>query len=506
MSLHFTASDGDVFAERYRAVSSRDRRFDGTFVTAVRTTGIYCRPSCPALTPRAENVVFHRTAAAAEAAGFRACRRCRPDCAPGSPEWDVRADVVARAVRLLRDGVLEREGVGGLAARLGYSARHVTRLITDELGVGPLALARSERARTARTLVETTTMRFADVAFAAGYSSVRQFNDSFRAAYGLTPREVRARARGRPEASAPGTLALRLPVRTPFAARALGDFLVVHAVPGLEAAPAGGLQAGTRSSGAGGDPVFARVLDLPHGHALVRLWLQAEHVDAEVELADSRDLAAAVTRLRRLLDLDADPVAIDAHLGDDPLLRPSVLAEPGLRVPGSVDAYETAMRTVVGQQVSLAGAATVLGRVVAAVGEPVTLPGAAALGLTHAFPRPEALAALDPESLPMPRSRARTVVEIAAAVADGDLELGVGADRRATRAHLLARRGIGPWTADYVLKRGLGDPDVLLETDLVMRRVLQAGGLTRETTARWSPWRSYAGMHLWNLAVGPMSR
>ncbi|WP_375000260.1 AlkA N-terminal domain-containing protein [Aeromicrobium sp. CTD01-1L150] len=472
--------DGD-FERHYRAVSSRDARFDGVFFTAVRTTGIYCRPSCPARTPRPANVEFHRTAAAAESAGFRACRRCRPDASPGSPEWDVRADVVGRAVRMVRDGVVERDGVSGLARRLGYSERHLTRLVTDELGVGPLALARSQRVRTARVLAETTELPLADLAFVSGFASVRQFNASFRQAFGKTPREMRAR--GAALAPSGEALRLRLAVRRPFHAEALSGFLADHAVPGVE-----------RGQGR----VFARTLDLPRGHGVVEVVLHDDHVACRLQLADARDLTAAVARVRRMLDLDADPAAVDSVLAADPRLAPLVAAAPGLRLPGSVDGAECAVRTVVGQQVSVAGAATVLGRLVAEHGAPVSLGLAAEHGLTHTFPAPEALAAIDPETIAMPRARGRTLARLAHELATGGLELHDGVDRDAATAALLDLPGIGPWTAGYVRMRGLGDPDVLLDTDLVLRRALQARGIETSATDSWSPWRSYAGMHLWH--------
>lgn len=477
----------DLHEQRHRAVAARDARFDGVFFTAVRTTGIYCRPSCPAVTPRIQNVEFYVTAAAAQDAGYRACRRCRPDTVPGSPEWDVRADVVGRAMRLIGDGVVEREGVGGLAVRLGYSTRHLTRLLTDELGAGPLALARSNRAQTARLLIETTAMAMADVAFAAGFSSVRQFNDSVRAAYGMTPRELRTRG-GRAPAAA-GTLSLRLAVRRPFAADAMLEFLADHLVPGMEAVD---------------DRTYVRTARLPHGHAVVALTLHDDHVRCDLELDDLRDTGVAVGRARCLLDLDADPLAIDEVLGADPGLAPHVAAEPGLRVPGSMDGFETAARTIVGQQVSLAGAATVLGRLVAAHGEPVDLPLARRHGLDRAFPSSDVVAKVPAESLAMPRSRARALAALGQAVDAGDLALDPGADRDEARAALLALPGVGPWTADYVLMRGLSHPDVLLTTDLVLRRELERRGLGSADTDRWRPWRSYAGMHLWRAAASPV--
>ena len=482
----------------YRAVKSRDRRFDGVFYTAVSTTGIYCRPSCPARTPGYANVSFHPTAASAQAAGFRACKRCIPDATPGSPDWDVAADVVGRAMRLIADGVVDRHGVEGLASRLGYTPRHLTRLLTQELGAGPLALARARRAQTARTLIETTAMPYADVAFAAGFSSIRQFNETIREVYAASPSQLRGRRGG---AATPGTITMRLAVRTPFAGARLLDFLAHHLVPGVEVA---------------GPGWYARTLDLPHGPGTVRLRLHDEPaagttalVAAEFALEDLRDTAAAVERVRRLLDADCDPVAVDDHLAADPVIGVLVRGTPGLRVPGQVDGDETAVRTVVGQQVSVAGARTVAGRIVAEHGRRIEsdIPG-----LTHLFPRASALAGADPASMPMPRARGRALVGLATALASGDVALDRGPDRDDVRAALLALPGIGPWTADYVAMRALGHPDIFLPTDLAVRAVLRRlgrlGRLDGETgrqtgidTERWRPWRSYALMHLWNTLM-----
>src|SRR3954451_3696699 len=298
------------FERCYRAVAGRDARFDGWFFTAVHTTGIYCRPSCPARTPLARNVTFFTTAAAAQAAGFRACRRCRPDAAPGSPEWDVRADVVARAMRLIADGEVERAGVPGLAARLGYSERQLHRLLVGELGVGVLALARARRAQTARVLIETTELPMSEVAFAAGFASIRQFNHTVREVFATTPTGLRrARRRGR-DGAPPGWLTLRLTARAPYDAAEVLLFLGAHAVPGLEEWD------GT---------TFSRVLDLPHGPAVVQLTPTTDGgpaVFARLHLTELRDLGTAVSRCRRMLDLDADPAAVDDVLGADPALAP----------------------------------------------------------------------------------------------------------------------------------------------------------------------------------------
>jgi AraC family transcriptional regulator of adaptative response / DNA-3-methyladenine glycosylase II len=470
----------------YRAVASRDARFDGWFFTAVHTTGIYCRPSCPARTPHARNVSFFTTAAAAQAAGFRACRRCRPDAAPGSPEWDVRADVVARAMRLIADGEIERSGVPGLARRLGYSERQLNRLVVGELGVSPLALARAQRAQTARLLIETTDLPMADVAFAAGFASIRQFNDTVREVFALTPTDLRRTSKGT-RGAAPGWLTLRLTARAPYAADEVLLFLGAHAVPGLEEWD------GT---------TFSRVLDLPHGPAVVQLSPApgaGAAVLARLKLTELRDLGAAVSRCRRMLDLDADPAAVDEVLGADPALAPLVAGAPGRRVPASPDAPDLATRAVLGQQVSVAGARTLTRGVLTAAGTPLPEPVGT---LTHAFPRPAALAEADLGAVGLTGARRRSVHALAAALAEGSIALDPGADREEASSALLAVPGVGPWTAALVGLRGLADPDVWLPNDLALRRSLaDLGSSDAEATRRWRPWRSYAVLHLWALAV-----
>ena len=474
-------------AERcYRAVASRDSRFDGWFFTAVATTGIYCRPSCPARTPLARNVSFFTTAAAAQGAGYRACRRCRPDAVPGSPAWDVRADVVARAMRLIADGEVERSGVPGLAARLGYSERQLHRLLVGELGVGPLALARAQRAQTARLLIETTDLSMADVAFAAGFSSIRQFNDTLREVFATTPSGLRGTGAGATR-GAPGWLTLRLAARAPYEAAEVLLFLGAHAVPGVEEWD------GT---------TFSRVLDLPHGPAVVQLSPAADGtpaVTARLRLTELRDLGTAVSRCRRMLDLDADPAAVDEVLGTDPALAPLVAGAPGRRVPASPDAAELAVRAVLGQQVSVAGARTLTARVVHAAGVPLAEPVG---GLTHVFPRPEALVGADLTGVGLTGARRRTVHALADALASGAVSLDPGADRGEAGRGLLAVPGIGPWTVALVGLRGLADPDVWLPGDLALRRSLETlGSSDADAATRWRPWRSYAVMHLWALAV-----
>ncbi|WP_030694476.1 AlkA N-terminal domain-containing protein [Streptomyces globisporus] len=479
-----------------RAVQSKEARFDGVFFTAVRTTRIYCRPSCPAVPPKPENMEFHPSAASCQRAGYRACKRCRPDTSPGSPQWNVRADAVARAVRLIQDGVVDREGVPGLARRLGWSTRQIERQLLAELGAGPLALARAQRAQTARLLIETTSMAFGEIAFAAGFSSIRTFNDTVREVFALAPGELRARAARRSPVRAtatPGVIGLRLPFRAPLEPSNLFGHLAATAVPGVEEWR---------------DGAYRRTLSLPYGHGIVALAPRPDHIACRLSLTDPRDLTHAISRCRRLLDLDADPVAVDERLRTDPLLAPLVDKAPGRRVPGTVDPAEFAVRAVLGQQVSTAAARTHAARLVTAHGVPVEDPEG---GLTHLFPDPEALAALDPGSLALPRSRRTTLLTLVRALADGSLPLGPADDREEARARLLALPGFGPWTTEIIAMRALGDPDAFLPGDLGVRRAAEGLGLPgtpaalTARAAHWRPWRAYAVQYLWATDDHPIN-
>lgn len=507
-----------IYEERcYRAVCSRDGRFDGAFFTAVLTTGIYCRPSCPATTPKRENVRFFTTAAAAQDAGFRACKRCRPDAAPGSPEWLRRQDTVARAVRLIADGVVDREGISGLAKRLGYSTRQLHRIVFSELGTGPLTLAKAHRVQHARMLLETTELAVTDVAFAAGFGSIRQFNECVLQVYAMTPSELR-RA-GPPKVVRRGAAAGRdtssgidvhLSYRPPLDIAQLVGFLAARAVPGVESFDGS---------------LYRRVLTLPHGSGILSVNVDQHgrttgtprkegalgggppkasapgrgvaYLTCNLCLDDQRDFIAAVARARRLFDLDADPTAVNAVLGSDPVLSPLVRARPGLRVPGSVDAFEIALRAVVGQQVSVSSARGVIKRIAESLGKPLETANGE---LVRHFPTAEALAAAAPSSLPLPAKRAEALHRLAVAVCDGALPLDPGAERDEAEAVLRGLPGVGPWTAGYVRMRGLGDPDVFLGTDLAVKHQLTG----RESTPldeTWRPWRSYATAHLWANAA-----
>ena len=505
--------------QRYAAASSKDARFDGVFVVAVRTTGIYCRPSCPAITPKRVNVVFYPTAAAAQQGGFRACKRCRPDASPGSPEWNVRADAAGRAMRLIADGVVDRSGVSGLASRLGYSPRQVGRLLTAEVGAAPLALARAQRARTARILIETTDLPMGDVAFAAGFASIRQFNATIAEVYDIPPRTLRERAarrdpgprRGRREVAravatgrrpaeaagaAAGLLRLRLAFRPPIDLDRVFSYLAARAIAGIEE---------------GSGRHYRRTISLPNGSGVLSLRAVpgASWVDCSLALSDLRDTTAAVQRCRRLLDLDADPAAVTAFLASGPVIGPLAAACPGRRSVGAVDGNEIAIRAVLGQQVSVAAARRLGARLAELCGPPRPSPDGEPDPLTRLFPDPAAIAVLDPAALPMPAARARTVITLAEALAAGAISLDPGADREEATARLLALPGIGPWTAGYIRMRALSDPDVYLPGDAgVVRALARLGGARPggPGAQAWRPWRSYAVHHLWAALEQPPAR
>lgn len=516
-----------LFDERYRAIDARDTRFDGQFFTAVSSTGIYCRPSCPARTPKPANVTFYLTSASAHKAGFRACKRCLPEAAPGTPDWNLRGDLVGRAMRLIADGTVDREGVDGLASRLGYTTRHVHRILVSELGAGPLALARARRAQTARTLLVGSDIPVSQVAFAAGFGSVRQFNDTIREVFASRPNELRLQVRKGPSqvskgqqigfdrAVAPTPLVVELPVRQPFDAPGVFRFLAARAVAGVETA-----DLGPRLR-------YARTLRLPAGPAAVEIIAVRDgggswQLQARFELTSLSDIAPAVSRVRRMLDLDSDPLAIDAALSTDPTLAPLVSRTPGIRVPGTADPHELVIRAVVGQQISVAAARTHLGRLTAMSGSPYV---SSIPGLNRLFPTPEQVMAavpepavgdfLDPDRpLRLPRRAISAVRTLSRALANGGLPVHVGMDADILRARLLEFQQVGPWTAAYTAMRVLGDPNIWLPGDAALvagakvTGILDVGSskaashrLLAEAAAAWAPWRSYAVMHLWQSAA-----
>ncbi len=471
----------------YEAVRRRDPRFDGRFYTAVTSTGIFCRPSCPARTPRAANVRFYAHAAAASNAGFRPCRRCRPELAPGHPEWNRRADLTGKALALIEQGVVDTEGVAGLANRLGVSERHLRRELNEAVGTGPTQLARSRRLWLARMLLDQTNLAITDVAFASGFSSIRQFNDAFKQTFDATPTALRRR----PDSAAAGAteLTLALPCRGGVQWADLHRFLGARAIEGLE-----------QSTGSR----FAR--GVPGG------WIELEGVAADDQLLlhcrlDRLDrVARLVPLVRRVADLDTDLGPIADHLRSDPDLAARLRQRRLPRLPGAFDPFELAIRAIIGQQVSVAGAATTLADLVAlATGHPT--PRATPTTdrrdgiIHHGFPTPDQIANAPLERLGVPGRRRDTVRTLAEAVADGRIDLSAAADRDQTMAGLLDVPGIGPWTAGYVAMRAMNDPDGWPAGDLVLRTSLGTDAKELERRAeRWKPWRGYAALLLWNTA------
>jgi len=483
----------------YAALGSRDRRFDGRFFIAVRTTGVYCRPICPARTPRPENVTFYPTPAAAEEAGYRPCRRCRPETAPASPAWQGTSATVTRALRLL---ACEKQAptVAALAVRLGVGERHLRRLFGEHVGASPRAVRMSRRTHFARRLLDETDLKLEDVALAAGFGGARRLRAALVATFGASPRQLRGagtrRARG---ATLDAPIVLRLPYVGHYDWAGMLAYRAARAIAGVEAVE--------------GD-AYRRTIDTPGGPGRLEVRpargargkLAADAVELALWLPDVRDLFGLVDRARRMLDLDTDAAAIDAHLARDKALARLVERRPGARIPVAWDPFELAIRAVLGQQVSVAAATTVAARLVQAHGTP--FPEAAPLGLTHRFPSPSTLAAVPLErlcALGLNGARARAVRTLATAVAEGQVTFDAHAEPDAVVARLVALPGIGPWTAAYVALRGLGDPDAFPAGDLGLRKALAARGqgpvaeaaLARRAEA-WRPWRGYAALHLWS--------
>ena len=470
----------------YRALETRDRRFDGRFFVAVRTTGVYCRPICPAPTPKARNVTFFAHAAAAEEAGFRPCLRCRPETAPGTPAWNGTSAVVVRALRLIEDGALDDGDTAALAARIGLGERQLRRLFVQHLGAAPAKVARSRRVHCARRLLDETDLAVTKIAFAAGFRSIRQFNDAMRETFHESPTALRARRRRTPAA---GELTVRLPYRPPLPWDALLAFLAARATPGIEVVADGAYR---RTVLIGDEPA---VIDARPDPARADVVLR-------VHAADHTRLIDVLERVRRLFDLRADPERIATHLRRDRGLRALVDRLPGLRVPGAWDPFELAVRAILGQQVTVRGATTLAGRLAERFGTPVDL----GPGLTRLFPTPATLAGAALETIGLPRARATTIRTLADAVATGRLVLDASQGTDALAARLSALPGIGPWTAAYVAMRALGEPDAFPAGDLGVRAALGNGdGTVSARTAAtqaesWRPWRAYAVMYLWQPA------
>ncbi len=482
------ALSGASHAAYEQARQAKDARFDGKFFIAVKTTGIYCRPVCPVKPPKSRNIVFFDTAAAAAEAGFRPCLRCRPESSPGTPAWAGTSATVTRGLRLISDGALDRGSVEELSDRLGVTPRHLSRLFLRHLGASPKAIAQTRRLHFAKKLLDETDLPMTEIALSAGYGSVRRFNDHVISVYGRTPSMLRNRVANREVSS----FQLKLPYRPPYDFDGILAFLERRAIPGVEAITPGRYE---RNIQVGGHPVETSGAET--GRLIVTHDPQLRALLCDIRLGSSKPLMGVVEKVRRMFDLNADPLEIGACLSRDADLAPLVAANPGLRIPGAWDAFEILVRAIVGQQVSVKGATTVMGKILREYGE-------SSDGVLL-FPGPQSLARLEPERLPMPRSRATAIADVARAVASGDVDLGTQ-DSATLVSQLTRIRGIGEWTAQYVAMRAINDPDAFLHTDLVLRKVAKsrlALDTDKALLARadaWRPWRAYAGMYLWSLA------
>jgi AraC family transcriptional regulator of adaptative response / DNA-3-methyladenine glycosylase II len=474
----------------YRAVATRDPRFDGRFFTCVKTTGIYCRPVCPAKTPKRENMIFLPTAAAAEEAGLRPCLRCRPETAPDVGAWRGSSNTVNRALALIELGALDNGDVAGLGERLGVGERQLRRLFRQHLGASPVSVAQTRRVHLAKQLLHETRLPMAEVALASGFGSIRRFNETFQSLFDRPPSALR-RVAGEDIAAGPqGEVTIRLRYRPPYDWDAMLAFLAARAVPGMEIVENG---------------TYARVIEINGAVGSVRVSRGEQNaLVAEIRFPRLSALPTIIARLRRVFDLAADPQAINAHLSQDPALAPLVAARPGLRAPGGWDGFELSMRAVLGQQVTVGAAIRLAGKLVEAYGEPAPLSATGHPGLTHAFPRPERIAAADLTHLGMPGARARTLSTVAQAVVDDPQFLGLNRSLEEAVARLRALPGVGEWTAQYIALRGMREPDAFPAADIGLMRALADSGGVRPNAAQllaraeaWRPWRAYAAQHLW---------
>lgn len=478
----------------YRAVCTRDVRFDGRLFVGVKTTGVYCRPMCPARTPKRENVVFFWSAAAAQEAGFRPCLRCRPETAPELAAWHGTSNTVSRALALIELGALDEADVETLAARLGVGERQLRRLFRRHLGASPIAVAQTRRVLLAKQLIHESRLPLTEVALAAGFGSIRRFNEMFLQLFGRPPGALRRSGVRDASAASKSDVTVRLRYRPPYDWSSTLSFLEARAIPGVETVSNGG---------------YARTIQIEGAHGIVLVRApEGNALPVTVRFPRLSALPAIIARLRRLFDLAADPQAIGAHLAEDPALAPLVAARPGLRVPGTWDGFELAVRALLGQQITVTAATRLAGRLVAGYGEPLVGSGIELPGLTHVFPRPERLAAADLSTLGMPRSRAAALSSVAAAVAADPQLLGARRSLDEAVAQLRALSGVGEWTAQYIAMRELREPDAFPAGDVGLMRAMADSDGHRPTPSEllaraecWRPWRAYAAQHLWASAA-----
>ena len=465
-----------------KARQTRDARFDGKFFIAVRTTGIYCRPICRVRMPKVENITLYISAAAATEAGYRPCLRCRPEAAPGTPAWSGTSTTVKRGLRLISEGALDEQSIEELSDKLGVTSRHLGRLFNQHLGVSPQAIAQTRRLHFAKKLISETGLPMTEIAMSSGYGSVRRFNDHIRKVYNRSPTLLRDKR----SVDADAGVKLRLPYREPFDFEGMLAFLAMRAVPQIESIVEG---------------AYVRTLQIDGETGLLNVSQDVENrcLVCKVELTNTRPLMKVVEKVRTLFDLDADPSEINQCLSENGELTDLIAENPGQRLPGAWDPFEVAVRAIVGQQVSVKGATTVMSRIVDRYGERI--------GETVLFPTPESLAALSVENLSMPNKRAQAIKDMAAAVVRGEIDLARSNSSEILVGQMTAIKGIGPWTAQYVTMRALNDPDAFLHSDLVILKSaasllgIQSEKEMLERSQAWRPWRAYAGMHLWRYAA-----
>ena len=478
-----------------RARLARDARFDGHFFIGVRTTGIYCRPICPANSPKAENVSFFPSAAAASEAGYRPCLRCRPETAPGSPAWSGTSTTVRRGLRLIAAGALDDNDIDALSERLGVTSRHLRRLFAKHIGASPRAVAHTQRLHFAKRLIDDTRLPMREVAVAAGYGSVRRFNDAFRNSYGRSPRELRKVRKNEMPAASGATLTVRLPYRQPFSWQHMLDFLQFRATPGVEAVSEG---------------AYLRSITIGNEHGVMRVAESGQDGFLALTLAGIKtaSLFEAVQKARDMFDLDAPVEEIRAVLSRDALLAERLDILPGVRVPGAWDGFELTVRAILGQQVSVAAATTLAGRIAANYGERLAMSGAKnPMQPTILFPRPAKLARARFNRVGLIRSRAETIRLLARAVENGGISFDAAQESEDFCRSLTAIKGIGDWTAQYVAMRVLKNPDAFPATDLALLKALAAPERVSAKTLlaraeQWRPWRAYAALLLWQAAPG----
>ncbi len=465
-----------------RARLSRDPRFDGKFFIGALNSGVYCRSICPAPTCKEKNVRYFPTAAAAAEAGFRPCLRCRPECSPGTPAWLGTSNTVTRGLRLIGESGLDDGGVELLAERLGIGARHLRRLFLQHLGASPIAVAHTRRLHFAKKLIDETTLSMAHVAQASGFGCVRRFNAAIRMTYHRTPTQIR-RLSSRTAMLAANEYVFKLRFRPPYQWESMLHFLQPRATPGVEAVEHGSYR---RSI----------ALNNLQGYFEVSLSKDPDTLDVRIQFGDSRSLFLIVERIRRMFDINADWEPIAKRLCTDPALRNAIGAEPGLRLPGCWDGFELTTRAILGQQVTVKGATALAGRLVRKFGRPLSAPN----GLTHLFPEPEVLADAKLASIGLPARRAETIQRLAHAVCSGELNFDAVTDTEAFLSRLCALPGIGPWTAQYVAMRALGEPDAFPSADIGLLHAsrLRSSRALEERAEKWRPWRSYAALYLWH--------